>query len=514
MSSLLNKAVHNSIFTGFGTLANLALGFLFAGFTIRFLGEARAGYLLTLQALVGLNALLGGFGLGTPAIRRVACLASEGQMKSARQLVGSVLTLNISTALIPAVLIVVFFTSIFAWSQLDPLFHRDAFWATLLAVASFLVTQCSSSWQLTFQSLQRYDLVSAASAAFGLLTGISGIAVLSIYPTMTALAAAQFLICILRIGYDAYFAGRLLHGIPIPAWHWHELRSMVGFGGWAYLGTLGRFLFTNVDRLVLTAFLGSASLPYYAIAQRLYSQLHGMLVSQWQFLFPMFSSSGEGTAGDYEKLEDRLRWFVGLVSAGAYILALFIAPAILTRVVGIEFVQKSMLPIELACIQGYFHAQMIVPYFGSWGAGHAAPNTIAQLVNGSMVIVTAVLLIPYWGYVGASLAQLWICPVFLGHTIWIRKILLPHAPHGDWLKSYITPMLMIAIWLIAIRAVMMFFPYDSSQFYLLLVLAGAPALLAVWLVECRFFSRYQRWSTLTRSAMIPLSALRVWLQAK
>jgi len=86
--SFLDRATRNSLCNGIGTVSNLILGVLFAGFTIRYLGEARAGFFMALTALIGLNAALGDFGLSTPAIRRVAVLNAKGDLPTARRVVG------------------------------------------------------------------------------------------------------------------------------------------------------------------------------------------------------------------------------------------------------------------------------------------------------------------------------------------------------------------------------------------------------------------------------------------
>ncbi|MBD2602408.1 MULTISPECIES: hypothetical protein [Microcystis] len=52
MSNLLSKAVSNSTWTGIGSLMTAILGFLLAGLTIRWLGEAEAGFAIAISAMV------------------------------------------------------------------------------------------------------------------------------------------------------------------------------------------------------------------------------------------------------------------------------------------------------------------------------------------------------------------------------------------------------------------------------------------------------------------------------
>ena len=260
--SLLRSAVRNSTSAGLGSIATFIIGFVFAGLTIRYLGEARGGYLMSLQALVGVNSIIVGFGLGTPLVRRVAVFLADHNLPGIRRAVGTVITVNLILGIFFAALLPIFFSQIFTWSQLPVEYRDDAFWATILTAASFALMQAGASWQLLYPATQRYDIANVLSTLTGLVTGGVGILVLRLIPSMRAIAGAGLLVVILRLTVDAVVQRRLLGQVFLPAWEWAELKAMSGFGVWTYLGSIGGFLFSNADRLLLTTFLGSASLPY------------------------------------------------------------------------------------------------------------------------------------------------------------------------------------------------------------------------------------------------------------
>jgi O-antigen/teichoic acid export membrane protein len=512
--SVLHYAVRNSLFSGFGTVFTFIISFVFAGLTIRFLGNTRGGYLMTLQAILGLNALVGGFGLGTPAIRQTAILFSKGDLAGARALVGSTTTVNVVSALVFALVTIISFPWVFTWSKLDPVYRTDALWATLFVAGSFLLTQAASSWQSIYQSLQRYDLSSSLATVFGLAAGIAGTIVLTLAPTMAAVALVGFCLAVVRLACDAYFSIRLLGGISRPTWRWAMIRPMLGFGGWTYLSSLGGFLFTNLDRLVVTAFLGSAAMPYYVLPQRLYSQVHTALSGQSRFLFPMFSAFGEAVRVEMERLEDRLRWFIALTSGAAYTGMALIGPLVLSQLVSAEYSRLAALPLILACVQGFFHAQEIVPYFYSWALGAGAPNTMADLVNGTLVILTAVLLVPHFGYLGASVAQLWIVGVSVAHTVWVRHLVSPGGPKFGWLRAYASPAMLVTVWVSLTNALVHFVPGGVVMYISYVAIGGLAGLATVWVVENSWFRSYDRWATLERAIAIPVGKAKGWVQAR
>lgn len=507
-ASLLHRTVRNSIFITLGTAVTFVLAFVFGGLTIRYLGNARAGYFLTLQAILALNALIGGFGLGTPAIRRVAELHAKKEWHTARKIIGSILLMNGIIGLVFGTVIIGIFPYIFRWSRLDLIYQTDAFGATCFVVATFFFGQLSGALSTSYEALQRYDISTPINATYGFLAGAIGITVLILIPSMTAIACVGFVIGSMRILTDAVFVARILKRFPRPTWCWQEIRPMIGFGGWSYFGSLGGFLFTNIDRLILTSFLGSGAMPYYTIPQSLYTQVHSALSSQSRFLFPMIASFGKNASSQLEQYEDRMRWFIALVSGVIYAGIASVGPSILSILVNPDFARLSRIPLFLACVQGFLHAQMIVPYYTSWGIGKGAPNAIMAIINGVLVIVTAVILIPLYGYIGASIAQLWIGPVFLIHTLWVSKLVNSHDNIWSWYRAYITPLIMILTMLATYFLAMQFVPFYSLILLAIFCCTALMGLAIVWFVECTAFSSFDRWQTLIRALAIPLGRLK------
>jgi O-antigen/teichoic acid export membrane protein len=507
--SLLRSAVRNSASAGLGSIATFIIGFVFAGLTIRYLGEDRGGYLMSLQALVGVNSIIVGFGLGTPLVRRAAGFLAERNLAGIRRTVGTVITVNLVLGVLFAALLPLFFSQIFDWSKLPAAYREDALWATILTAASFAIMQAGSSWQLMYTATQRYDISTILSTVTGLASGGLGILVLRLMPSMRAIAGAGLLVVFLRLTVDAFMQRRLFGEIFLPAWEWIELKAMSGFGAWTYLGSMGGFLFTNVDRLLLTTFLGSASLPYYVIPQRLYSQVHVALSGQSEFLFPMLSSFGDKAASKIGKIEDRMRWFIAAGSILMYFSIAVLAPVVLEHLISREFVEKARWMILLACVQGLCHAQMIVPYFTSWSMGKGAPNTLAQLSNGVLVIGSAFLLIPSLGVLGMSIAQLWILPVFIVHSFYVRHLTAPASGKFFWARAYVSPGLMAGVWLALIVGAQLSFPPGSVAWTSVAMAGGLLGALVLWVVERDFLSEYDRLGTLQRALRLIVNRFKV-----
>ncbi len=502
-ASFFSRAARNFLFSGLGTSANFITSFLFAGLTIRYLGAARSGYFMALAALTGLNAFLGDFGLGTPAVRRVALLNSKGDLHTARIVVGSVGAANLFSSLLVAIPILLFFSPLFQWSRLDPIYKVDAFWATIFSFFSFCITQSTSSWKAAYTALERYDLASGLNTGFSLLNGLCGIAVLSMSPTMMALSLVRLLLACVRMLADGFYTRRLLGGMPWFCWSWSEIRPMLSFGGWVYIGSMSNLLLSRANSLILTTYLGSAALPFYELPQRIYNQVHTALASQSQFLFPMLASYGETAVYQIQHLEDRLRWLVALTSGLIYICVATFGLELSCKVVNPEFASLAKIPLYLMCVQGFFQAQDIVPYYASYALGSGKPNSIVSLVQGLLVVSSSFLLIYKFGLVGASIAQLWVIPAVIWHNEWIHQITRIEGEKGSWLQTFTSPCLMIGVWL-GLKILFNLIPKQNLGISLLFDVIALITGIAVLLFFEHFFSNsYKRLETLQRLALMP-----------
>ena len=506
--TFLHRAVRNFLFSGLGTVATFVIGFLFAGLTVRYLGTGRAGFFMALASLTGFNSLLGDFGLGTAAIRRVAELNSQRELSRARKVVGTVSTISSIPVLLIAALILLLFPSVFAWSKLENIHYQDAFWATMFNLAAFVVGTTTNSWRGCYVAIERFDLSSGLSASTALASGLLGIAALILSPTMTAIAVVRFGVTALRAGADGAFLRRILGGVPLPTWAWSEVRPLVRLGGWVYAEGLGAALLGKLNSLVLTTCLGSAALPYYEMPQRFYSQIHGALASQSRFLLPMLAAYGDKSAEKYAGIEDRLRWMVAVGSAVIYGLLALLGVELLTILIGGEFAAAVRIPLYLACLQGFFQAQDIVPYYASYALGVGAPNSVTAILQGGLCAATGLVLIPRLGIMGACLAQMWVIPTLFLHSIWVRRLVDARLPALDWLKVFTSPAVMLLLMIGTASSIRQVLPAGPMSAALAASLGCLLAFAALHLVEGKLLRRNGRWQALTQAAILLIRAVR------
>ncbi|MDA8085696.1 MAG: oligosaccharide flippase family protein, partial [Nitrospiraceae bacterium] len=384
--NLLRKAVRNSTASSIGAMAGFAAALLFAGFRIRMLGVERAGYLMLLDGITSMTAAVGGFGLGTAAIRKMAVFEGRRELSGIRATLGVVLFAGIAVGVAVAALATLAFPWIFKWSRMGAAFRADAFGATALAGLSFLARQVYASYETVLPAMQRYDLIALVNSLFSFLTSGLGFLTVLFYPAMTPLALLVFSLSVIRALCSMALVRYLTGMAVLPKLDLAELVSMGAFGGWVYAGSFSSLLTGAADRMALTTLLGSRSLPYYVIGQNVVKRVHALIAGQSDFLFPMLAGAGEHTAAVVKRVQDRLRWFVTFVSAVLYGGLALMAYPLLYKLVGPGFARLALLPFVLACFQGFLWSIDIVPYQVSWAEGRGAPNAVLSLVQGLLVI--------------------------------------------------------------------------------------------------------------------------------
>ena len=511
--SLLRQAVRNSTASSMGAVATFAAALLFAGFRIRILGVERAGYMMLLDGITSMTAVVGGFGLGTAAIRKMAVLQGRRELSGVRVTLGAVLFAGIAVGAAVAGLTVLAFPWIFKWSRMGVAFRVDAFGATALTGLSFLARQVYTSYETVLPAFQRYDLIALVNSLFSFLTSGLGFLTVLLYPAMTPLALLVFSLSVIRalagIALARYLTGRVV--LPRP--DLTELLSMGAFGGWAYAVSFSNLLTGVADRMALTTLLGSRSLPYYVIGQNVIKKIHALIAGQSDFLFPMLAGAGEHTGAVVKRVQDRLRWFVTFVSAALYGGLALMAYPLLDKLVGPGFARLAFLPFVLACCQGFLWSIDIVPYQVSWAEGRGAPNAVLSFIQGALVIGTLFMIVPRLGVLGASLAQLWAGITGLCWVFWVDRQGGRFTLRGLF-RPLVSPMLMMAVCLLGTWAAVKTHAGGWEPFFAVAALTMGISVFLAASVEKVLFARYRCIETAKTAAGVLLSYARLtWKQS-
>ncbi|CCI32774.1 oligosaccharide flippase family protein [Microcystis sp. T1-4] len=405
MSNLLAKAVNNSKWTAIGSLMTAILGFLFAGLTIRWLGEAEAGFAIAIATIVGINNTFSGLGLGAAATRLISRAHEEKNYQEIQKIAGVCFTTSLAFGLFGFCIFAFGSAWIVQWSKYEGNADIGRWYCILLGLA-FLLQQITGYFNIFLTSLQRFDWQTKLNTAFMLANGILGITFLKAFPNILTLGIISLTLSFLNCLCTGFIVTKILGFLTRPSWHQAMFIELWSFGKWVYMTQIQVIFFDGVDKIFLTSVFGSSSLPFYTFAQRIYKTVHQMLAGQSSYLFPMLSAQGDKLEVVAEQIEDRLRWFIGLIAGFVYSGLIIAGPALLTIMVNAGFSSKASFQLFIFCWVGYIHAQAIVTFFFNLSKGNAKQNWIYVIITGLFYFPFFVFLSLNFGFKYAVIGQL------------------------------------------------------------------------------------------------------------
>lgn len=496
---LLNKFLKNSGYGIISQIAVLLLGVIFAGMTIRYLGPARAGFFLVASSILGWTQLAGAGSFKAPAVQKLALNHAAGDLTGSKQLLSTIISVNLLIALPFAIATILAFPVLFSWSQLENVYKEDAFSVVLFGSLAFLFDNWASGIRAVYEAHQRFKILTLTSVSFGLFGNIARLYILISFRSMASLAVVNLVISFVWLCTDVYIVYRILGGGVFPGWNWNSLKPLLGFGFWSWLGGASNVLYFNITSLILTKYMGSAYLPYVALPQRIVMQIHGFFISFTYSIFPTLAGQGITLNTDIERVEDRLRWVTATISLYAYTALCLSGPLLLTILVNKSFAEHAQIPLLLYCLWGIFSAQMIVYVFTTMAKGRAEANTITDIVVSIATVISTFLLIPIFGYIGVCLAQMWKLPGVIIHTFWSRRILGLKKSLWLTLAPMISPVVAVTTWIFITILGYVFFPHTPSIQLIFLIIGLVISFPIIWYCEVYYFSEFERWSTMSRS---------------
>jgi O-antigen/teichoic acid export membrane protein len=500
---LLQQAIKNGVFSVATQIVSLVLGLLFAGMTIRYLGNARAGFFVVASMILGWVGVAGMGGFRAAAVQRLAALSAVRDWTTSRALLGTVLTANLLVSLPFALASVAMFPYLFSWSRLGASYRYDAWCVVALGALSFMIDQWSATLRGLYSAHQRFDVVTYTSFAFGLFGNLTRLFVLIQFQNMSSIAVVNVAVSCVWLAVDVIVTRRLLSGWILPVWRRTEIRPLMRFGLWAWSGDTVGAIANNLGSMVTTYYLGSAPLPYIMLPQRIVTQILLFFNSCFYFLFPTLAAKGEAAGNTVLALEDRLRWFVAAASWPAYVAVVLVGPELLTMLAGKEFAEHAYLPLLMFCVFNAINAQNLVYTFCCMAVGRIHPSVVTENAASLLSAASCVVLIPWLGYMGVCWAAMWKVPAVVVMCVWSRRVLgLSRSMRAEW-APYFSPLAAVAVWLcISGLSKLLLGHQGYLALSVSLVCGGVGYLATVWYLETRVFADLKRWATLERAVVM------------
>ena len=228
---------------------------------------------------------------------------------------------------------------------------------------------------------------------------------------------------LLGIVAQAFAAARIL-GVRSfwPAMDRASWKEVLGFGCYSWIQNAAGVAFSQSDRLLIAAMLGTTPLAYYTLCVQIAQQVHGFATGAFGFLFPHISARQE--SGNKRAVRRVFRLAVLVNLALALVLALplvLFGRKILTLWMGSTFAEHAYVVLAVLAVAFCALSVNVAPHFTLLGLGKVRFVSLMNVFGGALSLGAAALLIPAFGLIGAAAARLFYGPAISMNFVKVAK---------------------------------------------------------------------------------------------
>lgn len=396
--TLRRNTIWNLIGNGTPLLAGVAL----IPFTLKQLGAEAFGVLTLIWGLIGYFSLFD-FGTGRALTLQIGKLVAARQYGEIPSTLRAGLFLTFCTGIIGGVLIFLLTPlMVDSWLKINLNFQSDAKCAFQIAALGIVFTTLTSGLRGAQEGLGEFATSNLTKIFLGF--GMFALPALSVWihgPHLWIIAlylilvrAGAFLICIFNL--RKYLLRSWNHQISFQ-----KLKTLFSFGAWVTVSGVVGPLMVYGDRFFVSASLGVALLPLYALPQEALQRLLIIPASVTGALLPHLAGlRHQEIQAAYKKEYRRMTVMMGLICSIS-VLAFY---PIFSLWISQDFALKAF-PIALILALGiWFNAIAFVPYTFLHAMGNSKVTAYFHLIELVVYLLLLYALVKVFGLPGAAFA--------------------------------------------------------------------------------------------------------------
>ena len=173
---------------------------------------------------------------------------------------------------------------------------------------------------------------------------------------------------------------------------WSKIHTVLSYGKWISVQSIGGFLFATADRFIVSWLFGSADLVRYSLCLQVVQFIHNLQAAAFQIITPWVIEKKEKYGqGQFFKI-NRLTINLGIIASIAPLILAFFAYDILNFWLGEVFAMANSNLLEVLLIGGAILAFSIPMHYIVLGFGQVQFGASLLIVAGFISILTATLL--------------------------------------------------------------------------------------------------------------------------
>jgi O-antigen/teichoic acid export membrane protein len=482
----------NVFFNWFGTIANMAVGFFLAPFIVHRLGNVAYGVWALAISVVAYMGLLD-LGMQSSVLRFVSKGHTQKDHKSASDAISAALWVRLQISLLVlliSVCLAVAFPHLF---KVPHELASDARKAILLIGLKTAITMSVGVVGGVISALNRYDLQNYVGLTQTAIRVVGVVTVLRTGHGIVAIAVCELIAALIGNGLLVWVALKLYPELKIRLRK--PTRETLGriwaYSAYAFLTTIAVQLVYQTDNIVVGAFISTAAVTFYAIANQLCSYTSQVVGAMGASFVP--AASTYEAAGDVNGLlmlyKNGTRATLA-ISLPILITLIIRGPAFIGLWMGPQYSHTSGIVLVILCVGLLFSFANRTASAIAFGIEKHKIGAIWAIGEGVANLTLSVFLVRKYGLYGVALGTM-IPSLFVQLVLWPRYISkLVGLSLFDVVWDVWMPLFLSAIpFAIATYAVSVFFAPHNLAVFFLQVFATLPVFLISVGVVFRIYIR-------------------------
>jgi O-antigen/teichoic acid export membrane protein len=470
---LLLKNVSSS---WFGLATNIVVGLLLSPFILHHLGDSAFGIWILIFSLTGYYGIFD-LGIRSSVVRYVAKFHATNDTERLNKVINTSLFLYTAIGALALLVTVVGCWSVDSWFRIPPEFSTTARWLFLMVGSAVALGFPMGVFNGILEGLQRFYILNLTNIFFTVLRAVLIVAALNHGYGLLTVAAITVLLPLLT---SLVRAGLVLRILPLRfgprQLDRSSLRDIVTYSSATFMIMIAYKLRFKTDELVIGAFLSSAAITYFAIADRLVDYASDTVGSLAQIVVPMSShSEARGDAHNLRRIFVMGNRGCALVAFPLAASLIVLGKSIIEAWVGPRYVATSYPVLLVLLIPGVFKLSQGASPRVLFGMGKHRILGFVTLMEGITNLILSIVLVRRFGIFGDALGTalpltcttLFFFPRHLCRVLEVRL--------GAFLReAYLLP-LSLCVPLVAVMLGIRhwFVPHGYSQLAFQLTVAGA-----------------------------------------
>ncbi len=414
-----SKVAKNTLYLVSASVAQKAFSFIYFTLIARFIGVENVGLYVTALSYSSLFSILTDLGLTPVLIRETA----KGGEHSSQEILGNVLTVKVCLSLVAygILMLLGYFLGL-------PLQLRQLIFVSGLIM---ILDACSLTFYGVLRGHQnlRYEAMGVVGSQ--LTTIIFGSVVLWFHGPVILLLASLAAGSLFNIFWGFFVLSRRYKIIPKFIFNKKLLKMMIAFALPFALAGIFTKVYSYIDTVLLSSFLGPKAVGYYSIPSKITFAFQFIPMAFAAALYPAMSRFFVQDKLQLERLFEKGMIFLAMLALPLSFGIGAMADLIIIKIYGPAYL-PSVLPLKILLTSLVF-AFLGFPIGSLLNACHR--QTVQTAVMGTVMainIIMNIILIPKIGVVGAAIAALTgnFLLTFLGY-LWVPKI-IPAPGRAFW----------------------------------------------------------------------------------